>query len=432
MDNSRLITALTMKYLNVYEIDIESKLARIIKLEGYVTDGITEVADAFDYETMLKRYAQSRIYKEDYDLFIDKLSIESIKEKFKECNTFDLSYRVIDNESKIHYYTATYSISSKDGEPLKVVCGFRIIDNIIEAQNAKYNEGLNKAYKALTSLYASLFRIDLINETYSVIGATSDVYDSIAKTTSNYKDAMPYVIDETCAIPFKNSLYNFLDISTIDERLKDKNNISLEFISKNHGWCRGIIIKEDVENNKINSFIFAIEIIELGKQREQALTESAQTDLLTGIYNRGYGQKCIENIISTHNKGFFAILDCDHFKSINDTYGHQVGDEVIISIAKALEKASNDGDIVFRLGGDEFAIFSSTINSKKDVTIFFNTITDLIKAIKIKNVNNDFTISLGATFIIPKANDTFSTLYKRADEAMYESKSVEGFKATIK
>ncbi len=432
MDNSRLITALTMKYLNVYEIDVETSLARIIKLEGYVTNGITEVADAFDYETMLKRYAQSRIYKEDYDMFLDKLSIKSIRERFKTCKTFDLSYRVLDNESKIHYYTATYSISSHDDEPLKVVCGFRIIDNIIKEQNAKFTEGLNKAYKTLTSIYASLFRIDLVHESYTVINTTNDVYESIAKTTANYKEAMPFVIEETCSTPFKQTLIEFLDITTLDNRLKDKTSISIEFISKHYGWCKGIIIKEDVVDDKIQSFIFAVEIIELNKQREMALTESAQTDLLTGIYNRGYGQKYIEENISSLDSGFFAILDCDHFKSINDKYGHQVGDQVIILTAKALERAANQGDIVFRLGGDEFAIFSKEITTKKDVSKLFSDITKYIKEIVIENVVNNFTISLGGTFFNTKSKDTFTTLYKRADDAMYESKSVEGFKSTIK
>lgn len=432
MENTRLISALTMKYLNVYEVDIESKTGRIIKLDGYITEGITEQAQRFDYEEMLKRYAKQRIAKDDYDLFLDKLSIKSIKEQLKSNNSFDFTYRVLDDQAKVHYYTATYSKSSSENEPLKVVCGFRIVDDIIKQQNEKFNEGLNKAYKALTSIYSSMFRVDVINNTYSVIGTVEDVSKSINKTTYNYTEAMPFVIDETCTTPFKKSLFEFLDLSTIDERLKDKNYISIEFISTFHGWCKGVIFKEDVIDNKIASFIFTIEIIELGKQREQALRESAQTDLLTGIYNRGFGQQCIENKIVSLDKGFFAILDCDNFKSINDTYGHQVGDKVIIQIAKALEKASSDGDIVFRLGGDEFAIFSCSIYSNDDVINFFNTIIDLIKAIKIDNVVNNFSISLGGTFIEINHKDTFSSLYKRADEAMYESKSVDGFKATIK
>ena len=92
MENTRLISALTMKYLNVYEVDIESKTGRIIKLDGYITEGITEQAQRFNYEEMLKRYAKQRIAKEDYHLFLDKLSIKSIKEQLKNNNSFDFTY----------------------------------------------------------------------------------------------------------------------------------------------------------------------------------------------------------------------------------------------------------------------------------------------------------------------------------------------------
>ncbi len=431
MENIRLISALCTKYLNVYEIDVASSTARVIKLEGYVTNGINAVANSFDYETMLKRYSESRIPKEDYNLFNESLSIKSIKEKLKNNDTFDFTYRVIDNDHKIHFYTATYSISSSKDEPLKVVCGFRIIDNIIEQQKEKFNEGINKAYKALSSIYASMFRIDVINDTFTVIATCNDVKEAISKTSLKFSEALPIVINETCSTPFKNALASFLDLSTIDKRLKNTNHISYEFISTNHGWCKGIIIKEDVVNNKITNLLFAIEIIEISKQREQALKASAETDLLTGIYNRGYGQKCIEEKISNLKSGFFAILDCDHFKNINDEYGHQMGDRVIIEIAKALEKSAKDSDIVFRLGGDEFAIFSSIIKNNDEVDVLFDSIVKNIRAIKIENIKNTFSISLGGTFIRDK-KDTFSILYKRADDAMYESKSVEGFKATIK
>ncbi len=431
MENSSLINALAIKYLNVYEIDIESRTAKIIKLEGYITEGILEDKEAFDYETMLKRYASSRIYKDDYHDFITYLSIDHIKEKLSEVKTFDFSYRVVDDDNSVHHYTATYSVCSEKGEPLKVVCGFRIIDKVVKNLERKFFEGLTKAYKALASIYASMFRVDLTNNSYYVITATDDVSYSISKQIGNYLLDMPKVIDETCSTPFKKMLFDFLDADTLDQRLNGKSNISIEFISKNHGWCKGIIMKEESIDNKITSFIFAIEIIELNKQRENALAESAHTDMLTGIYNRGYGEACVEEAIKKSDFGFFAILDCDHFKSINDRYGHQVGDKVIISIARALENVAKDNDIVFRLGGDEFAIYSPNIKDEEAVSRLFNKIIEHIKKIKIDGINNDFVLSLGGTFYTG-ISDSFSKLYKKADDAMYESKKYEGFKATIK
>ena len=302
----------------------------------------------------------------------------------------------------------------------------------MKVMNEKFSEGLFKAYKALASIFASMFRVNLVNDTYSVIVSTSDVSHSIHKYSTCYSETFRQVVEETCITPFQNSLVEFLNPKTIDERLKDKNFISLEFVSKNYGWCNGIIIKEETNDDKITSFIFAIEIIDLEKQREKALTDAAQTDLLTGIYNRGYGERVINNLISNKTYGFFAIIDCDHFKSINDNYGHQIGDKVIIGMAQALEKACIGSDVVFRLGGDEFAFYSVHVKTHEQVQKLFDVIIEKIKEIKIDGIENNFVVSLGGTFYSEGANETFSSIYKRADDAMYESKQVEGFKATVK
>jgi len=431
MNNINLITGLAIKYLNVYEVDLNTGMGKVIKLNGYVTDGILE-NPSFEYEKMLKRYALERIYKDDLNDFLSYLSINNIKKKFKTKNTFDFTYRVVHEDKTIHHYTATYSLCSDEYNNQKVVCGFRIVDKIMKAMNEKFSEGLFKAYKALASIFASMFRVDLVNDTYSVIVSTSDVSNSIRKYSTCYSEAYLQVIEETCATHFQNSLLEFLNPQTIDERLKDKNFISIEFVSKNYGWCNGIIIKEETNNDKITSFIFAIEIIDLDKQREKALTDAAQTDLLTGIYNRGYGERVINNLISNKTYGFFAIIDCDHFKSINDNYGHQIGDKVIIGIAQALEKACIGSDVVFRLGGDEFAFYSVHVKTYEQVLKLFNVIIEKIKEIKIEGIENNFVVSLGGTFYSEGSNETFSSIYKRADDAMYESKLVEGFKATVK
>lgn len=431
MNNMYLISALAAKYLNVYEIDLNSGNAKVIKLNGYVTDGILD-NPSFEYEVMLKRYADSRIYKEDYFDFINVLSLKNIKRKLKDQDTFDFTYRVIDDDKTIHHYTATYSTCIDENGNQKVVCGFRIVDKIMKTMEEKFSEGLFRAYKALASIFSSMFRVDLENDTFSVIIAPEITNDSINKSSKFYSVALKEVIEETISTPFRDSLLDFLNPQTINERLKNSNSKSLEFVSKDFGWCNAIIIKEAVTDDKISSFILAIEIIDLDKQREKALTEAAQTDLLTGIYNRGYGEKVINNMIKNNTYGFFAIIDCDHFKSINDNYGHDIGDKVIRGIAQALEKSCVGADVVFRLGGDEFAFYSVNVKTNEQVGNLFKVIVDNVKEIKIDGIENNFVVSLGGTFFKDNSLDSFSSIYKRADEAMYESKLVEGFKATIK
>ena len=101
-------------------------------------------------------------------------------------------------------------------------------------------------------------------------------------------------------------------------------------------------------------------------------------------------------------------------------------------MAQALEKACIGSDVVFRLGGDEFAFYSVHVKTHEQVQKLFDVIIEKIKEIKIDGIENNFVVSLGGTFYSEGANETFSSIYKRADDAMYESKQVEGFKATVK
>ena len=115
---------------------------------------------------------------------------------------------------------------------------------------------------------------------------------------------------------------------------------------------RGRMIPVDFDSNgRLLHVIYCIESIDEQKERENRLLNMAQTDFMTGIWNRRHGEKLIEQALRDKVKGMMCIIDCDTFKSINDTYGHAVGDEVIIAIAHTLKNACRKDDIVMRLGG---------------------------------------------------------------------------------
>ena len=78
---------------------------------------------------------------------------------------------------------------------------------------------------------------------------------------------------------------------------------------------------------------------------------------MTGLYNRGSGERQISHLLQEKTGGLLCLIDCDKFKTINDTYGHSTGDKVIIAVAETMQKSCRDKDVVLRLGGDEFAVF---------------------------------------------------------------------------
>ena len=140
-----------------------------------------------------------------------------------------------------------------------------------------------------------------------------------------------------------------------------------------------------------------------------------------------------QRIINIERKaGLLCLIDCDKFKSINDTYGHAVGDKVLIAIAETLQKVCRDKDVIFRLGGDEFAIFMPGIVEQKAAEKLFEILFENIRRIDIEEMEGkSIEISMGACFYEGTEEVSFDELYKNADSVMYQSKEKQGCSAMI-
>ena len=190
--------------------------------------------------------------------------------------------------------------------------------------------------------------------------------------------------------------------------------------------------KIDDDDGRLWHVLYCVENIDEEKRRENRLMYLAQTDLMTGIRNRGSGENKITEYLVRKQCGLLCLLDCDKFKSINDTYGHVVGDKVIIAIADTLRKSCRDDDVVLRLGGDEFAVFIPGMLDKERAEAFFDRLFSNIEHIDIAEMNGKhILLSLGACFYDGMDCITFDQLYRRADTAMYDSKKKQGYSATI-
>lgn len=93
------------------------------------------------------------------------------------------------------------------------------------------------------------------------------------------------------------------------------------------------------------------------QHHESALRERADTDPLTGLYNRGAFDSILGDRLRAGGRGVVYLLDLDGFKAVNDTFGHQKGDELLIAVATRIRESVRATDVVARLGGDEFALW---------------------------------------------------------------------------
>ena len=169
-------------------------------------------------------------------------------------------------------------------------------------------------------------------------------------------------------------------------------------------------------------------LIKLRDSFEQ-LVDLSETDLMTGILNRGSGEKRIRKHVENGQTGVMYLLDADKFKSINDNYGHAMGDKVIISIAKALKTSFRNDDIVMRLGGDEFAAFAPGVADASGVKMLTERLLKSIKDIKISGYDKEICVSIGIK-VCNGEDITYEDVYKHCDEALYESKKITGSYAT--
>ena len=157
---------------------------------------------------------------------------------------------------------------------------------------------------------------------------------------------------------------------------------------------------------------------------EGAMEKQAQFDALTELPNRFYMMAKLKNLFEAEKQGeyFLAMIDIDDFKTINDTYGHMFGDEVLCKVADILRDAVGSRGLCGRIGGDEFLIFMEGITSEEFAVRRMENLQQYLRELPIEELEeHTLTCSMGAAFM-PKDGTTFGELYKHADEALYTTK----------
>lgn len=161
---------------------------------------------------------------------------------------------------------------------------------------------------------------------------------------------------------------------------------------------------------------------DMGQQHE--LENLANTDALTGLFNKRYFEKMME--IRDEKKKPYALfyMDLDLFKPVNDTYGHEMGDKVLKEVAKRLLKCIRSNDYAFRIGGDEFMLI---LNGNLDAQLCEKRIERIKKLIGEPYEFDGHTIKIGiscGSAVYPDDADCAADIQKIADKRMYEDKKI--------
>jgi diguanylate cyclase (GGDEF)-like protein len=157
------------------------------------------------------------------------------------------------------------------------------------------------------------------------------------------------------------------------------------------------------------------------KAAEAALHNLAVTDTLTGVWNRRQGTDLIAADLSARRPGqalSLLMLDIDHFKSINDTFGHQAGDQILIEVASRVRRSLRGNDVVARWGGEEFVVMLRDC-ALPDALRLAEGIRSTIAEVPFGTLGS-LTVSIGAAEI--RANENLASWLGRADQALYRAK----------
>ncbi|PLY16338.1 EAL domain-containing protein [Sulfurimonas sp. CVO] len=216
------------------------------------------------------------------------------------------------------------------------------------------------------------------------------------------------------------------------EYLKEKLSVSKKFsieMERNSAWFESIFFYANAKY--IVHISFNITTL---KEADRKIYYHANYDSLTALPNRSFFKKklnhTLDESLQNGSKTALFFIDVDNFKKVNDTYGHNIGDKMLVTIAKRLVNSIRKDDIVARIGGDEFVIIAKNIKNIKNAKQLAFKLQEKIKQ-PLEIDTNIFNVSLSIGIAIyPQHAATSDDLLKNADIAMYEVKKEkrDGFK----
>ncbi len=348
---------------------------------------------------------------------------------------YDVEYRLLTKNSGWKWYHAAGNIiRSAEGKPQTFVGLFTDID-----ENKRNEINLMEQFNIVNALsrdYANILTIDLTTRTVKPIKLGGYVPESFMENysaDSSYDTFFTEYVEHRVYKDDRTFMSEAIALDTIIQKLTESDEYSssyrIEVDNEIHFY--------EFKYMKLNSDTIIVGIMNIDKivndaKEKEKLIVLSETDRMTGLLNRVSGELKVEESLRNGNGGLFILLDVDHFKSFNDTYGHGVGDQVIISVANCLKTAFREHDIVFRLGGDEFSAYAAEVHDKKIANSIINRFIENLKTIVIPELGDtEITVSIGALIVPEGEAADFGDSYKLIDKGVYESKKVTGSHVTF-
>ena len=381
----------------------------------YVSKGVLDLYGYTEKEfrTVTGNVFSGMVYPDDLDAVQ-----ASIREQVEHGDDDKVTYRIQRKDGAIRWVEDSGRIvTNEDGSKWFYVVILDITDKI-EYQNQLYRS--NERLHIIASLVGDVvFDLDYKNGKAYVYG---DFVNRFGRSPANEDFAKGFV-NEASDVKMEPPVCktNGFKSTHTDRVEKD---ISLEDNNGKPIWCRyQAAIFRDQNGIPVRNVGRLLDIHEQ-KLKEKRMEKRAMLDSLTGLYHRESARKIIENVLSDPKAMPYILLlfDIDNFKTINDTYGHPMGDKVLCHFADLLRQTFGQEDTVARLGGDEFLVFCRSLTNKDEVKDKIRWLSNgTVEDFKLDGQSIPVSFSIGVVFSEEKT-ETFSSLYQKADFALYQAK----------
>lgn len=285
----------------------------------------------------------------------------------------------------------------------------------------KYKERLHIALKAAR---ICVFEVDLQNQLYTFFENAEDIFGVSGQS----------ILQDVQAFSKMNPMEYQKNVSEYFSHPDDKDVIDRAFQCISNGkpttyqarmraggskfiWCK-LDVTPIIEKNVPVKMIGVITDISDIKTKTDRLENAAKLDNFTGLFNKSSSVDLIRKKMCRNagQRHALILLDIDNFKSINDTFGHYAGDNIIKLVSDTLKSNFRKTDIIGRFGGDEFILLIQNIPNLDWLT------QKLRKLVRCGDHGLNCTNSIGVS-LFPEDGTEFELLFKKADHALYQSKS---------
>ncbi|WP_404332956.1 EAL domain-containing protein [Mesobacillus maritimus] len=395
--------------------DLHPDAIYVIDIEGYLIEcnkGYTDLT-GYQLNECIGEKFQFLIHPDDQPMvtgyFEETLSGHPKRRKF----------RIVHKSGKVkNVCTDAVPFSSEDGETL----GIFVIGKDITEENE---------LRAIKEQQEERFR-SLIQNSFDFISVIGKDMDLLYQSPS-IENALGYKYEEICEV-LKHDLFAITNPNDIDHAKKiltglfinpgEKVTTDIRFKHKNGEWRSFNVIGTNLlDDPNVQGIVVNYQDISEIKKAQEEVHYMAFHDYLTDLPNRRYLEQKLESELerAKENDSRLAVMfiDLDQFKFINDTLGHDIGDKVLIEIAKALKSCVWENDVVARLAGDEFIILVTDQTSNACVEAIANRIkTRFEQPVMIEQLELFITASIGIS-LFPDSGTDSKSLMKNADLAMY-------------